>query len=179
MVKVPSFKSRSSVALAVMTLAMLILNVEAQLPTPTEGAGYLPATLAQPSVTSTNFDPAIQNAGGTTNSAGTFDVVSLSRSSSYAGDTPLAQTTTFQPSSASYLSAANGGMTYDTVSGATTNELTGNDPTSSAMSSSTAAATGGGESDGAGQGAAVPPAWKGVLAGGLAVLAGAAWVAAS
>jgi hypothetical protein len=47
------------------------------------------------------------------------------------------------------------------------------------MSSSTAAATGGGESDGARQGAAVPPAWKGVLAGGLAVLAGAAWVAAA
>lgn len=53
----------------------------------------------QTSVTSTAFNPNIQNAGGTTNSAGTFNVVSLSESGSYVFDTNLPVTTTFQPDS--------------------------------------------------------------------------------
>lgn len=53
----------------------------------------------QTSVTSTAFNPDIQNAGGTTNSAGTFNVVSLSESGSYVFDTNLPVTTTFAPDS--------------------------------------------------------------------------------
>lgn len=60
----------------------------------------------QTSVTSTAFNPNIQNAGGTTNAAGTFDVVSLARSSSHAFDSALAQTTSFVITPASYAAGA-------------------------------------------------------------------------
>lgn len=83
-----------------------IVARQQNLPTATEGAGYLPSPIAQPSVATTQFNPNIQNPGGTTNSAGTFDVVSLSRSSSFNFDQggSLAQTTTFQAGSPNFAS---------------------------------------------------------------------------
>lgn len=60
----------------------------------------------QTSVTSTAFNPAIQNPGGTTNSAGTFNVQSLARSSSFAGAGDIPKTTSFVISSASFAASA-------------------------------------------------------------------------
>lgn len=56
----------------------------------------------QTSVASTDFNPGLTNAGGTTNSAGTFNVQSLARSSSYAWDSNLPKTTSFVASGASF-----------------------------------------------------------------------------
>lgn len=75
-----------------------------------EQAAVTPKVVAYPavqtSVTSTAFNPAIQNAGGTTNSAGTFNVQSLARSSSFAGAGDIPKTTSFVVSAASFAAPA-------------------------------------------------------------------------
>jgi hypothetical protein len=113
----------------VVALALSVAQVQSQsLPTPTEGAGYLPAPLSQPSISTTAFDPALTNAGGTTNSAGTFNVVSLSRSSSHdfaADGAGTVQTTTFAAGAPVYGSQQVLAGTYNTNSGATTSLLSG------------------------------------------------------
>lgn len=62
----------------------------------------------QVSVTSTAFNPAIQNPGGTTNSAGTFNVVSLSQSTSVAYDSNIPITTSFVISPAPFAASQQG-----------------------------------------------------------------------
>ncbi|PWN36610.1 uncharacterized protein FA14DRAFT_159074 [Meira miltonrushii] len=61
---------------------------------------------SQTSVSSTAFNPNIHNPGGTTNSAGTFDVQSLARSSSFTGAGAIPVTTSFVVSEASFAPSA-------------------------------------------------------------------------
>lgn len=88
-----------------LTLLLLINLVRSE----EEQAAVTPKVVAFPavqtSVTSTAFNPAIQNAGGTTNSAGTFDVQSLARSSSFAGAGDIPKTTSFVINSASFAAS--------------------------------------------------------------------------
>ncbi|CEH14456.1 hypothetical protein CBOM_02301 [Ceraceosorus bombacis] len=65
-----------------------------------EAPDFKPVT--QPPYTGTVFDPAQTNAGGTTNSAGTFAVSSLAKSFSYSFDSNIPQTSSFALSSVQF-----------------------------------------------------------------------------
>jgi hypothetical protein len=89
-------------------LAVLVYIMAVALALPSERpSAVTPVILPAPqtSVTSTAFNPALTNAGGTTNSAGTFNVVSLARSSSYAGAGQIQQTTSYVVSDPKFASA--------------------------------------------------------------------------
>lgn len=93
--------ARTSYLLALSLLFLInLVRSEEEKVAATPNIVALPAI--QTSVTSTAFNPNIQNPGGTTNSAGTFNVPSLARSSSFAGAGEIPKTTSFVVSAASF-----------------------------------------------------------------------------
>lgn len=95
--------SRSLYSLALLLVAVAAMTAAQDSPAVTPV--LLPAV--QSSVTTTAFNPGLTNAGGTTNSAGTFNVQSLARSSSFAGPAPLQQTTSYVISDPKFAPSAN------------------------------------------------------------------------
>ncbi|PWN29786.1 hypothetical protein BDZ90DRAFT_258690 [Jaminaea rosea] len=153
--------STSLIAAAILVLASL---AQAQLPTPTEGAGFLPQPPSQPSI-----------AGG----AGPFGVSSLSRSSSFNFDQAgqVAQTTTYQPPGPSYAATNVADGNYNTNTDTTTianGQDTARTTLPSLTSSSTATASAVTPNGARGQwsAAAVGP----VVAAGIAAVIGAGLV---
>lgn len=99
-----TFVSASALALL---LSLAFAGDASALPEATRLPAVAPLIFPAPqtSVTSTQFNPNVQNPGGTTNSAGTFNVQSLARSSSYAYDDNLPKTTSFEAGQASIAEA--------------------------------------------------------------------------
>ncbi|CAO1620496.1 unnamed protein product [Parajaminaea phylloscopi] len=91
-------------SLVIATILLASVAAAQNIPTPTEGAGYLPAPIAQPSI-----------GGG----AGPFQVSSLARSSNYDfnQNTAVQQTTTYAVPPASFAATSLAPGNYNTNSG--------------------------------------------------------------